>query len=101
MGRFAKIGIPCPRDHGPFSSAFARVVCGVLFCPGTAHSLRRRYHDVLTCSWRSSRPKVPILLNEPFWIFALPRLDHYGFWSMAPTRSRTDFAMLLASIFSS
>jgi hypothetical protein len=32
------------------------------------------------------------------WIFALPRLDHYGFWSMAH-EGRTDFAVLLGSIF--
>jgi hypothetical protein len=42
--------------------------------------------------------KVPILLGEPFWIFRLPRLDRYGFWSMEH-EARTDFAMLLGSRF--
>ena len=42
--------------------------------------------------------KLPILLGHGFWRFSLSRLSSYGFWSMAH-EARTDFAMLLGSIF--
>jgi len=42
--------------------------------------------------------KIPILLGYGFWGFSLRQLSSYGFWSMAH-EARTDFAMLLGSIF--
>ena len=42
--------------------------------------------------------KVPILLGHGFWRFSLPKLASYGFWSMAH-EARTDFCMLLGSLF--
>jgi putative oxidoreductase len=42
--------------------------------------------------------KVPILLGHGFWRFGLPKLANYGFWSMAH-EARTDFCMLLGSLF--
>lgn len=42
--------------------------------------------------------KVPILLGSGFWGLQLRELSSYGFWSMAH-EARTDFAMLLGSIF--
>jgi uncharacterized membrane protein YphA (DoxX/SURF4 family) len=42
--------------------------------------------------------KIPILLGQGFWGFSLRTLPYYGFWGMAH-EARTDFAMLLGSIF--
>ena len=42
--------------------------------------------------------KIPILLGHSFWGFDLRELSAYGFWSMAH-EVRTDFAMLLGSIY--
>jgi uncharacterized membrane protein YphA (DoxX/SURF4 family) len=42
--------------------------------------------------------KVPILLGRPFWIFTLPDLKRYGFWSMQH-EARADFCMLLGAIY--
>jgi len=42
--------------------------------------------------------KLPILLGHGLWRFSLSKLASYGFWSMAH-EARTDFAMLLGSIF--
>jgi uncharacterized membrane protein YphA (DoxX/SURF4 family) len=42
--------------------------------------------------------KLPILVGEGFWGFALRKQPDYGFWSMAH-EARTDVAMLLGSLF--
>ena len=42
--------------------------------------------------------KIPILLGHGFWGFSLRNVSYYGFWGMAH-EARTDFAMLLGSIF--
>ena len=42
--------------------------------------------------------KIPILFGRDLGPFAVRDLDRYGFWSMAH-ESRTDFAMLLGSVF--
>ena len=42
--------------------------------------------------------KVPMLLGHEFWIFHLPKLPRYGFWSMMH-EARADFTMLLGSIY--
>ena len=42
--------------------------------------------------------KVPILLGHDFWIFHLPKLSRYGFWSMMH-EARADFDMLLGSLY--
>ena len=42
--------------------------------------------------------KIPILLGHGFWGFSLRNLPYYGFWGMFH-EARTDFAMLLSSIF--
>jgi uncharacterized membrane protein YphA (DoxX/SURF4 family) len=42
--------------------------------------------------------KVPILLGRDFWIFHVPKLPRYGFWSMAH-EARADFNMLLGSLY--
>ncbi len=42
--------------------------------------------------------KIPMLLGHAYWIFSLPKLEHYGFWTMAH-EARVDFAMLFGAIF--
>ena len=42
--------------------------------------------------------KVPILLGHGYLTFAAPRPGLSGFWDMAH-EGRTDFAMLLGSVF--
>jgi len=42
--------------------------------------------------------KVPILLGHGFWGFSLRNLPYVGFWGMAH-EARTDFSMLLGSVF--
>jgi len=42
--------------------------------------------------------KLPILLGQDLWGFHVRELSTHGFWSMAH-EMRTDFAMLLGSLF--
>lgn len=82
-GRFAKIGLPSPEFLGPFVGTF-EIVCGVLVLLGLMTRLAVIPLIVIMLVAISST-KIPILLDK-------------GFWSMAH-ESRTDFAMLLGSIF--
>ena len=41
---------------------------------------------------------MPILLGHDFWIFHLPKLPRYGFWSMMH-EARADFDMLLGGLY--
>ena|SRR5205085_12274830 len=96
VGRFTKIGIPAPEIMAPFVGV-CEIVCGVLFLLGflTRCAAVTMIIDMLVAILST---KLPILLGEGFWMFALPKLDRYGFWSMAH-EARTDWAMLLGSIF--
>jgi uncharacterized membrane protein YphA (DoxX/SURF4 family) len=42
--------------------------------------------------------KVPILLGHAFWMFSLPSLSRYGFWSMMH-EARTDLSMWMCLLF--
>ena len=42
--------------------------------------------------------KIPMLLGHGYWLFSLPALKTYGFWSMAH-EARTDFSMILGALF--
>src|SRR5476651_746013 len=83
VGRFTKIGIPNPEIMAPFVGV-CEIVCGVLFILGllTRFAAITMIIDMLVAIWTT---KIPILLNA-------------GFWSMAH-EARTDYAMLLGSIF--
>ena len=83
VGRFTKIGIPNPDILAPFVGV-CEVVCGVLFILGllTRFAAVTMIINMLVAIWAT---KIPILLNS-------------GFWSMAH-EARTDYAMLLGSIF--
>jgi uncharacterized membrane protein YphA (DoxX/SURF4 family) len=83
VGRFAKIGIPLPRVTAPFVG-IVEIVCGVLVAVG-----------LLT------RPAAIALVIDMLVAIAttkLPMLSNKGFWAMAH-EARTDWSMLLASLF--
>lgn len=83
VGRFAKIGIPNPEIMAPFVGV-CEIVCGMLFVVGllTRFAAVTMIINMLVAIWTT---KIPILPNS-------------GFWSMAH-EARTDYAMLLGSIF--
>ena len=95
-GRFAKIGIPWPELRGPFVGAIETVggfmlLLGLLTRP-TAFIL------LVNISVAIVSTKIPILLGHGFWLFSLPDLKRYGFWSMAH-EARTDFSMFMCLLF--
>jgi len=83
IGRFTKIGIPNPEIMAPFVGV-CEIMCGVLFILGllTRFAAVTMIINMLVAIWTT---KIPILLQS-------------GFWSMAH-EARTDYAMLLGSIF--
>jgi len=83
VGRFAKIGIPSPEFMAPFVGVF-EIVCGALIVAGLITRLAA-IPMIVNMIVAISTTKIPILLDK-------------GFWSMAH-EARTDFAMLLGSIF--
>ena len=95
-GRFARIGIPSPDVMGPFVGV-VEIVCGALILIGylTRFATIPLIIDMLVAILST---KIPILLGHGFWGFSLRTLPYYGFWGMSH-ESRTDFAMLLGSIF--
>jgi uncharacterized membrane protein YphA (DoxX/SURF4 family) len=95
-GRFIKIGIPAPEVMGPFVGT-VETVCGSLIILGLLTRLAAIPLIINMCVALIST-KLPILLGHGFWRFSLSKLSSYGFWSMAH-EARTDFAMLLGSVF--
>ena len=95
-GRFGRIGIPAPEVMGPFVG-LVEIVCGALIIVGLLTRLAAIPLIIDMCVALVST-KLPILLGHGFWRFSLSKLSSYGFWSMAH-EARTDFAMLLGSIF--
>jgi uncharacterized membrane protein YphA (DoxX/SURF4 family) len=95
-GRFAKIGIPSPEVMGPFVGT-VEILCGSLVLFGLATRLAAvPLIGVMVVAIVST--KIPILLGHGYWGFEVRSLPSYGFWAMAH-EARTDFAMLLGSIF--
>jgi putative oxidoreductase len=95
-GRFIKIGIPAPEAMAPFVGVI-EIVCGSLIIFGLITRLATIPLIMDMCVALIST-KIPILLGHGFWRFGVSKLPSYGFWSMAH-EARTDFAMLLGSIF--
>ncbi|HEU4508422.1 MAG TPA: DoxX family protein [Pyrinomonadaceae bacterium] len=95
-GRFAKIGIPSPDVMGPFVGV-VEIVCGALILLGLLTRLAA-IPLIINMLVAILSTKVPILLGQGFWGFSLRNLPYYGFWGMMH-ESRTDFSMLLGSIF--
>jgi uncharacterized membrane protein YphA (DoxX/SURF4 family) len=95
-GRFANIGIPYPEVMGPFVGT-VEVVCGILIILGLFTRLAAIPLIVIMVVAIVS-PKLPIWAGHDIWIFHMPKLARYGFWSMAH-EARDDFLMLLGSIY--
>jgi uncharacterized membrane protein YphA (DoxX/SURF4 family) len=83
IGRFVKIGIPAPSFTGPFVGV-VEIACGALLVLGllTRAAALPLIVDMLVAI---ATTKIPILLKG-------------GFWAMAH-EARTDFCMLLGSVF--
>jgi putative oxidoreductase len=95
-GRFMKIGIPWPEVMGPFVGTVEIVggsllLCGLLTRPAAFVLLVNISVAILST-------KIPILLGHGYWLFRLPDLKNYGFWSMAH-ETRTDLSMFLGLLF--
>jgi putative oxidoreductase len=95
-GRFARIGIPSPEVMAPFVGV-VEAACGALMLLGLLTRLAAvpLILDMLVAILST---KIPILLGRGFWVFSLPKVPYYGFWGMGH-EARTDWAMLLGSIF--
>jgi uncharacterized membrane protein YphA (DoxX/SURF4 family) len=95
-GRFAKIGIPWPDVTGPFVGGVeimggSLLLLGLVTRPAAFVLLTNIFVAILST-------KIPILLGHGFWLFSLPDLKRYGFWSMAH-EARTDFSMFVGLLF--
>lgn len=95
-GRFAHIGIPWPQFTGPFVGV-VEIICGALIIAGLFTRLAAIPLIVVMIVALVST-KMPILLGHDFWLFHLPELKRYGFWSMQH-EARADLCMLLGSIY--
>jgi uncharacterized membrane protein YphA (DoxX/SURF4 family) len=95
-GRFANIGIPYPDVMGPFVGV-VETLCGALIIIGLFTRLAA-IPLIVTMIVAILSTKIPILLGHDFWIFHLPKLARYGFWSMLH-EARADFIMLLGSLY--
>jgi putative oxidoreductase len=95
-GRFAHIGIPYPELMGPVV-AVVETVCGALIVLGLLTRLAAMPLLIIMVVAIVST-KIPILLGHDFWIFHLPKLPRYGFWSMLH-EARVDLDMLLALLY--
>jgi putative oxidoreductase len=82
-GRFKKIGLPAPEFFGPFVGAF-EITCGILILIGLLTRLAA-IPLIIIMLVAIMTTKATVLANE-------------GFWEMLHG-SRTDWAMLLGSIF--
>jgi putative oxidoreductase len=95
-GRFAKIGIPSPEIMGPFVGV-VEIVCGGLLIVGFLTRLAA-LPLLINISVAILSTKIPILLGHGYWMFTLPKLPRYGFWSMMH-EARTDFSMWMGLVF--
>lgn len=95
-GRFAKMGYESAEILAPFVGA-TEITCGALVLLGL---LTRAAAIPLICIMCMAilSTKIPILLEREFLGFAVRELKYYGFWGMAH-EARTDFAMLMGSLF--
>ena len=95
-GRFARIGF----THAQFWASFVGVAEIVAGCLVLAGLLTRIAALVLAINMIVAiiTTKLPILLGHDLGQFQVRRLSSYGFWSLAH-EGRTDFAMLLGSLF--
>ncbi len=83
VGRFIKIGIPYPEFTGPFVGSF-EILCGVLILIGL-YTRKASVPLIIIMLIAIVSTKISILFESGFWQFAHD--------------ARTDFAMLLGSIY--
>ena len=95
-GRFANIGIPYPQVMGPFVGT-VEILCGTLIILGLLTRLAAIPLIVIMVVAIVST-KLPIRAGHDIWIFHMPKIARYGFWSMAH-EARDDFLMLLGSVY--
>lgn len=95
-GRFEKIGIPATDFFGPFVGV-CEIVGGALLLIGLLTRLAAIVL-LINISVAIISTKIPILLGQGFWGFALPKLSQYGLWSMLH-EARADFSMFLGLLF--
>lgn len=95
-GRFANIGIPYPEAMGPFVGT-VEIVCGSLIILGFLTRLAAIPLIVIMVVAIVST-KLPIWAGHDVWLFHMPKIARYGFWSMAH-EARDDFLMLLGSLY--
>ena len=83
VGRFAKIGIPCPGLSAPFVG-FVEIVFGAALIVGLLTRLAA----------------IPLIIDITVAILTtkVPMLSQQGFWAMAH-EARTDLCMLLGGVF--
>jgi len=94
--RFAKIGIPAPDVMAPFVGV-VEMACGALILFGLLTRLAA-IPLIINMLVAILSTKIPILLGHGFWGFSLRTVPYSGFWGMAH-EARTDFGMLLGSVF--
>jgi putative oxidoreductase len=95
-GRFAKIGIPAPEFMGPFVGG-VESLCGALILLGFVTRVAAVPLLVTMCVAMISI-KIPILIGQDFWGFALRPLPRYGFWSMLH-EARNDLCMIFGLLY--
>jgi putative oxidoreductase len=95
VGRFAKIGIPRPDVMGPFVGA-VEIIAGLLVLFGF-YVLWSAIALLIDISVALISTKLPILLGRPLWVFSLPKLPSYGWWSFLH-EARTDWCMFLGCL---
>jgi len=95
-GRFEKIGFAAPDAMANLVACF-EVACGAMLVLGL---LTRTATIPLIVVMLTAivTTKLPILVGHDLWGLHVRRLSRYGFWAMAH-EARTDWAMLLGSIF--
>ena len=96
VGRFTQIGIPAPEVMAPFVGV-VEIVCGGLLIVGFLTRLAT-LPLWINISVAILSTKAPILLGHGYWGFTLPKMSHYGFWSMMH-EARTDLSMWMGLVF--
>ncbi|RIK66934.1 MAG: DoxX family protein [Planctomycetota bacterium] len=94
-GRFDKMGFAQP-NIAYFVAVF-ELTCGALLIPGLL-TRAAAIPLIIDMTIAIVTTKLPILAGHDLWGFHVRKLPEYGFWAMAH-ESRTDWAMLLGSIF--
>ncbi len=95
-GRFARIGIPYAEAMGPFVGG-VEIICGLLILAGLLTRLAA-IPLIITMIVALVSTKIPVLLGQGFWGFALRELPRYGFLMMIH-EARNDISMFMGSLF--